>query len=262
MNTKRLYTTKLQAGLGLLNETRILFDLWRPGMTPTQLFQAALDSGEFSNISARRLRNIVLECFAARYLVCEDYPANLIKPLVNALSPEQVLSLLLLFTARANPILADFIRQVYWVRYGDGHDAISNDDAKAFVMEAIRNGRTGKPWSDSTIRRVAAYLTGCCADFGLLASGRKSVRQIKPFQVGPQTIAFLAHDLHFQGLGDNALMAHSDWELFGLSKSELRRAMKRLAFKGFLIIQSAGDVSRIGWRYQNWEELLHVIPEC
>jgi len=262
MNMNRRYTTKLQAGLGLLNETRILFDLWHPGMTSTKLFQAALESGEFSNISARRLRNIVLECFAARYLVSQDYPAEVLKPLMNTLSSEQLSSILLLFTARANPILADFIGQVYWVRYGDGHDTIRNTDAKAFVMEAIRNGRTGKPWSDSTIRRVSAYLTGCCADFGLLAAGRKSVRKIKPYRVGPQTIVFLAYDLHFQGLGDNVLMAHSDWELFGLSKADLRREMKRLAFKGFLIIQSAGDVSRIGWRYQNWEELLHVIPEC
>jgi len=49
--------------------------------------------------------------------------------------------------------------------------------------------------------------------------------------------------------------------LFGLQKEDLKEEMKRLSLKGFLIIQSAGDVIRIGWNYKSWEELIHVIAK-
>ena len=150
---------------------------------------------------------------------------------------------------------------VYWPKYASGQDSISNDDAKNFVIEANQNGKTIRYWSDSTIKRVSRYLTGCCADFGMLEKGRKSVRKIIPFRMEQKTTALLAYDLHFAGFGDNAIITHPDWELFGLQKEDLKEDMKRLSLKGFFIIQSAGDVIRIGWHYKSWEELIHVIAK-
>ena len=74
-----MYTTQLQAGLGLIPETRLLLSLWKPGMSSPALYQAVLKSGEFPNVSARRLRNIVRECFAPRYLVADGRPAQYLK---------------------------------------------------------------------------------------------------------------------------------------------------------------------------------------
>lgn len=261
MNNDQLYTTQLGAGLGVIDETRILLNLWQPGMKSSALYQAALDSGDFPNVTARRLRNIVAECFAPRYLVKDDYPAAILKELITILSSTELTQLFFLFTSRANTILADFVKQVYWMRYAGGLDAISTDDAKDFVVEANQNGKTIRYWSDSMIKRVSSYLTGCCADFGMLEKGRKSVRKIIPFRVQQKNIALLAYDLHFAGVGDNAVISHPDWELFGLQKEDLREEMKRLSLKGFFIIQSAGDVISIGWNFKSWEELIHVITE-
>lgn len=261
MNSDQKYTTQLGAGLGLIEETKILLNLWQPGMKSSELYQAALDSGVFSNVTARRLRNIVAECFAPRYLVKEDYPAFLLKDLKKYLSSTELTQLFFLFTVRANPIFADFVKKVYWAGYANGQDSIRNEDAKNFVIEANQNGKTIQYWSESTIKRVSAYLTGCCADFGILEKGRKSVRKIIPFRIEQTTMAFLAYDLHFAGLGDNAVISHTDWELFGLQKEDIREEIKRLSLKGFFIIQSAGDVIRIGWKYKNWEELIHGIAK-
>ena len=81
MNNGKLYTTQLQAGLGVIDETRMILDLWQPGMKASALYQTALDSGCFPNVTARRLRNIVAECFAPRYLVNDGSPAALLKDL-------------------------------------------------------------------------------------------------------------------------------------------------------------------------------------
>jgi len=175
MDNDKLYTTQLSAGQGMIDESRMLLDLWQPDMKSSELYQTALDSGYFPNVSARRLRNIVAECFAPRFLVKKNYPAAVLKNLKNCLSSTELAQLFFLFTARANPILADFMRGVYWAKYASGQDSISNEDAKNFVVEANQNSKTIRYWSERTIQRMAGYLTGCCADFGMLEKGRCQV---------------------------------------------------------------------------------------
>ena len=255
------YTTQLQAGLGLMEETRQLLYLWQPGMRMTQLYDAALQSGLFRAMAARRLLNVVKECFAPRYLTQGDYPAQYLKMIQGKVPVAAFQQLLFLYTARANPILSDFVREVYWPRYTHGQPAISNDDAREFVRKANQSGKTRQSWSDSTVRRVSSYLTGCCADFGLLEGGTRKVRKIYPFRPEPTTMLWLAHDLHYHNLGDNAVIQHADWQLFGLEPEDVKQELRRLSLKGFFIIQTAGDVSQLSWTYSTWETFIHGLTE-
>ncbi len=255
------YTTQLQAGLGLVDETKTLLDLWIPGMTATQLFQVALESGRFPTVTARRLRNIVAECFAPRYLVAGGTPAAHLKRLAKTIPTVDLAQLMFLFTSRANPILGDFVRDVYWGRYAGGYTQITNDDARTFVERGIDDGKTIKRWSETTVRRISAYLTGCCADYGLLERGSRSSRRILPFRISPVAAAYLAHELHLAGVGDNALLTHQDWMLFGLERADVLEELKRLSLKGLLIVQAAGDVIRISWTHHDMEALCDVLAQ-
>ena len=255
------YTTQLQAGLGLVNETKTLLDLWAPGVSANQLYQVALESGRFPNVTARRLRNIVVECFAPRYLVASGTPAKHLKRLAPMISTADLTQLLLVFTIRANPILGDFVRQVYWARYAGGYIQITNDDARALVERGIDDGKTVKRWSETTVRRVSGYLTGCCADYGLLERGQRTNRRILPFRISPTVTAYLAYELHYAGVGDNALLTHEDWQLFGLAREDVLEEIKRLSLKGLLIVQAAGDVIRISWKQPDMEALCDVLAQ-
>ncbi len=261
MTKSKPYTTQLQAGLGLVNETKTLLDLWVTGVSANQLHQVALESGRFPNVTARRLRNIVVECFAPRYLVAGGTPAAHLKRLATAISTADLTQLLLVFTSRANPILGDFVRQVYWARYAGGYTHVTNDDARAFVERGIDDGKTVKHWSETTVRRVSAYLTGCCADYGMLERGLRSSRSILPFRISPTVAAYLAYELHLAGIGDNALLAHEDWQLFGLAREDVLEEIKRLSLKGLLIVQVAGDVIRISWKQPDMEALCDVLAQ-
>src|SRR5205085_12411981 len=128
------YTTQLGAGMGMIEETRTLLDLWHVGMNATALNQCALQSGRFPNMSARRLRNVVFECFAPRYLRDEEAPARLLQCFKDVLSSQEFEQMLFIYTCRANAILADFVREVYWNAYTSGRMALSNEDARAFVI--------------------------------------------------------------------------------------------------------------------------------
>lgn len=261
MAESKPYTTQLQAGLGLVNETKTLLDLWARGMSANQLHQVALESGRFPNVTARRLRNIVVECFAPRYLVAGGAPAAHLKRLASAISTADLTQLLLVFTSRANPILGDFVRQVYWARYAGGYTHVTNEDARAFVERGIDDSKTVKRWSETTVRRVSAYLTGCCADYGMLERGLRSNRRILPFRISPTAAAYLAYELHLAGVGDNALLTHEDWQLFGLAREDVLEEIKRLSLKGLLIVQAAGDVIRISWKQPDMEALCDVLAQ-
>ena len=258
MTEERFYTTQLQAGLGLIEETRLLLGLYEPEMSTRDLFNKALESGLFPRVSARRLNNIVRECFAPRYLRTPGVALGL-KNLAASLERGEFDQLLFLHTARANLILADFVREVFWPRYSGGRDTLNREDAMEFVGHAVREGKTQSHWADSTVRRVSAYLLGSCADFGLLAGSSRGPRTIQPLRLHAKTAAYLAYDLRFQGLADNQILAHTDWQLFGLEWADVRDQFKRLSLEGFLILQTAGDVTHVSWTLKTREELIDVL---
>ncbi len=259
--TPKRYTSQLGAGLGMIEETHALLDVWTPGMSSIQLFKEALNSGRFPGISARRLRNLINGCFGPRLLVNDGQPAAYVKTLRPSLSVREMEQLLFVYACRANPILEDFVCEVYWPAYAAGQAAIANRDAQVFVTQAVQQGLTTTPWSENTIKNVAGYLTGACADFGLLERGRKGARQMIPCLMEPNVAVLLAYELHFSGLGDNSLVAHADWALFGRNRSDVVTELKRLSLKGLFLVQTAGEVIRIGWQCKNPEELSNAISQ-
>lgn len=260
MSQLRYYTTQLQAGLGLLEETRKLLQIYEPGMSVSQLYEAALASGRFPLVTARRLRNIVSECFAPRYL--RDPPVAIcLKSLLDRLTAAELNQLLFIYTARANLVLADFVREVYWAHYSAGRNDLQLVDARTFIENSVREGKTQKPWSENTIKRIASYLMGSCADYGLLSTTGRNQRVIVAYRILPKVAAYLAYELKFSGLGDNQIVSSPDWRLFGLERADVRDQLKRLSLQGLLIFQAASDVVHIGWTYKSMEELIDVIAQ-
>ncbi|MEW8419747.1 MAG: BrxA family protein [Candidatus Thiodiazotropha endolucinida] len=261
MSAQVIYNTNLAMGLGLIDETNVLLELWAPPMEARELFNKVLELGILPNISAYRLKNIVVRCFAPRFLYPEGPPAKYLKRLKIDLASSELTQLFFLYTCRANPILTDFIKNVYWEKYVAGSELITRDDALQFIRRAIDDGKTPSRWAEGQIKRVGRYLIGCCADFGLLSNRTSIGRRIAPFSIEPRVAAFLAHDLHFSGLGDNAVTSHSDWQLFGMTKSDVRDEFKRLSLRGHFIHQSAGDITHIGWKHKRMEEFVDVLAE-
>lgn len=260
VSANRPYTTKLGAGLGLVEETNTLLSVWSPGISTGDLFRMALESGRFPTITARRLRNIIMECFAPRYLVSGGTPAMHLKLLAAALGPPEMQQLMFVFTCRANPVLGDFVREVYWVRYAGGYTMLTNEDARGFIQRAIGDEKTSMRWADTMVSRVSGYLLGCCADYRLLEGGQRSDRKILPFHISPNVAAYLAYDLHLrENVGDNALLEHEDWQLFGLAHEDVLEELKRITLRGLLIVQAAGNAIRIGWKYTDMEALCDVL---
>lgn len=256
-----MYTVQLGHGLGLIEETPILLDLWQEGMGSADLYCEALESGRFPTMTARRLKNLIDSGFAPRYLSNGSAPAILLKQLRQILSKKEFDQLLFLYTCRAHAILADFVREIYWPAYSGGKQTLTNHQARDFAAAAVRDGKTTTAWSDATVRRAGGYLTGCLADFSLLEPGAKGARKILAYRIEPRVAAILAYELHFDGFGDNGVVSHPEWALFGMESEDVVAELKRLAMRGFFIVQSAGSAIRIGWNHKSMEELVDVLAQ-
>lgn len=253
------YTTQLQAGLGLIEETKTLLTIYYPGMTGSELYSQALESGLFPLVSARRLRNIIAECFTPRYL--KNNSAVYLREISQKLLTNTTVQFFLVFTALANRIFFDFITDVYWNKYSSGAYLLSAEDAQTFVSNAVYDGKTAKIWSESTVRRVSSYLIGCCADYGLVSSKRSSKRELKGLRLHEQTMVFFVYWLHFQDIGDNSIISHDIWRIFGLEPNDVKEELKRISNRGWMIVQSAGNVTRISWTFNNLEEVVNAITQ-
>jgi len=202
------YTAELSKGQGLLQETVTLLHEWQPGMGQVQLYEEVLASGILGKASAQRTKDIVIRCFASRYLGENDAPAIHLKQLVDqGYSASGLSQIFLLHTSRTNRILYDFINEVYWPNYQAGMDRIVRDDSRIFISSVLDEGKMESRWSESTRSRIARYLLSTMADFGMLGSDHGGRREILPFTVSPITVLYLAHDLHFSGCSDNGALA-------------------------------------------------------
>ncbi len=81
------YKSTLSAGQGMIPESRILLELWQPGMDGKELHRTALASGRFATVSAKRLSNMVIDVFTPRFLTCERPPAAWLKDATGSAQP-------------------------------------------------------------------------------------------------------------------------------------------------------------------------------
>ena len=257
---EKIYTSALAKGQGMVQETISLLQLWEPGMSKDELIRQSLNSGILQKATALRVKDIVGRVFAKRYLIDDARPARQLKQIIERLGYISWLpQLFLVYTTRCNAILHDFICGTYWRKYAAGAAHISKTDAITFLDEAAHSGYIPEQWSESIKTRVARYIMGSLTDFGLAGPDKKGLRETLPFTISKPTLLYLVHDIHFSGYSDNSILEHADWCLFGLDKRSLLQEIERLSFDGHFIMQYAGDLLRISWKYRSMEECISAL---
>lgn len=254
------YTTELSKGQGAVPECLALLRFWEPGMSGHELAARALEQGILGKASARRTRDLVKSVFARRYLVDGAQPARSLKYLLHASARPAVLrQLMFLFTCRDHAILRDFVIRVYWPKYAVGASTVGREDGLGLIERGVAHGNIPARWSEKMSQRVAGYVVGALADFGLIEERRASEKKILPYYIDPATTLYLVHEAHFKGVNDTSILDQPDWALFGLTRADAAREVERVAFHGHYIFQSSGELVRISWKYWTMGEVLDAI---
>lgn len=257
---QRSYTTQLQAGLAMLQETRDLLRIYEPGVTASELSDMALKQNIFPRMTARRAHNVVTEMFAPRYLSNQGQPAIVLQQLMRkGMYPDDFNQLCFLYTARAQAIFGEFLAQVYWPLVDQGATTLERNLAEEFVRRGLDNGRMQKRWTDSTIRRVSAYILGCAVDFGLLQKSSAAKFPVARYPLRRTTAIFLAHELHFSGIANTQLADQPDWVYFGLNPSDARRLLTSGLLDADMISSSGSPLADLSWRHTNFTSFVHEL---
>jgi hypothetical protein len=261
MSATREYNTALCKGQGMLPETIRLLQVWEPGMSATQLAEKVRSHGLIPKATAQRVSDIVSRAFAPRYLDNKGQAAGWLRSLIQrGMSLDRLNQLFLLYTAREHLILYDFIREVYWPRYSANSKFLFREDSVNFIKSAQASGRIKTRWTEGNNVRIGRYLLAALSDFKLIGEAQGDRRPILPFTPLPSTVIYLAHELHFANVGDGQIINHTDWEVFGLSASDVLNQLRRLSGQGRFIVQ-AGDIVRISWSCKTMEECLDVVTQ-
>jgi hypothetical protein len=255
-----LYTTNLSKAQGLVPETLELLTLWQPGMSAAELKNLVKETGALGRATDTRITDVVNRGFAQRYLIDDARPAAALKRLVESgVNRSALHQIILIHTARHNPVFHDFVTEVYWRKALSGTGEVTKEDTRDFLERAAACGRIVPRWADSMMERVTRYLLGTLEDFRMIAENRHGRRQAKPPAILSETALFLAYELHFHGVEDRDIPEHPDWKLFGLMPGEVISLMEREAAKGHLQVQNAGQLLRIEWKWPDMNQLIDAL---
>lgn len=250
------YNIDLCKGTGLIQETILLLNLYQYGMTKQEMTREAIASNVLVKASDKRIKDIVEIAFYKRFVNDDPFvPVNLQLLINKNLSLELVSQLFLIYTSRANLILLDFIIEIFWPIVSKGTKEFDFNYSRRFITDTIRQTDLIIGWSETTQKRVASYIISALVDFRFLDKERK----VKPVFLHDLTANYLAHELHFKGLSDNAIVESKEWGLFGYSKFDTIKHLERLSFQGHFILQNSGEIIKINWTYKNMQELTNAI---
>lgn len=251
------YNSNLLKGTGLIQEMLVLIEEYNQSESAQDFQKRVLEEGLLSKSTDNRTIDVVRNIFRTRFLNQKLDVTAYIKSMRNEyVSMEVITQLFLIYTCRANPILGDFISEIYYSHTKNGKSKISAEDPKIFIRAAIGDGRIQTSWSSSTIEKVSEHINACLIDFGLVDKSK----QILPFRAIDLTVNYLLHELHFQGYSEMEILHHRDWQIFDLDSSSLVSIAERISFRGTFIFQFSGEILKIGWNYDNMEEFLE--NEC
>jgi hypothetical protein len=259
--TRRCYTLALLKGRALVPETRALLKTWEPGESAASLAARTLREDILGRATARRALDIV-QVFARRLLQPTDAPARHLKPLTRAGTgaPRQIFSdLLFYYVARQDDLLWDFTVKRYWPAVREGRLTIANREVADLIWEAEQDGRIARSWSAESKRELVGRVLGTLSDFGLLEPLKPGRRKVAQYRVADGTVLSLAHLLHEQGVPDGLLADQPPWSLFGLAPDDVWGRLELLAGDGWLVVQRAGQVARVTWKYAHAEDVSHAL---
>lgn len=261
MSRREYYSTALAQAQGITSECLSLFEIWEEPMTSSELFELVQSTNALSLDSERRLRNVVIEGFGSRFLrePYIDAASSLKRIFTHCRDQALVNQIILLYALRQHGIFFDFVTDEYWPAFRAGRQSIKKEDIVLLIDRGCVSGRLKNNWSKSVKSRVSSYVLGVAEDFHFVGKARSGERPILSWTPHDHLILYLAYDLHFMQASDDEVANSDEWKAFGFQRDDVTLYLNRLQNQGHLIAQDTGHLCRIDWKYQNREELAHVL---
>ena len=209
--------------------------------------------------SRKRTTDVIRYIFLPRYV--NGYPEGhwiFLKKLIKANVSRDILRPILYFYGAINEhLIKDFVEKVLLPRYKKGILEVDSQDVCSFINHGIDDESIPVKWSESVSKRVASGLFAALKEFGILEGGRR--RKISPKFIPLPVFVYIAFFIFKEGIVGKKIIHHDYWNLFLLNQVEITHLFMEAHQQKYLHYEEVGDIVRIDFFYNTFEELVNVI---
>lgn len=247
------YTSRIQKGGALLQEMRLLVQIWTDASLETNRAEVILRN-PLNKATRARVADVINRIFVPRFV---DGPIKngwkLLLPLERlGASASMVRPIYYWFTALAEPIAYDFCCEYLSAQRSNGVRAIDVKAAASWICSRNLN------WSETVTIKVTRALLAAFRDFGVLDG--KAKKWIASPHLPTPAFAYIAFCMHHSlGVAARNILAHPDWRLFMLTPADVERLLLEAHQQRFLEYHAAGSVIRLSFPVATAEQYAHVV---
>ena len=255
---EKTYTSNIIHAGALVADTRLLLAAWNTQESVPENLQRVVDENLLAKSSRARLKE-ELVVFKKRYLLDAELTAALVTLVQANIAGKTLHAILYYLTAEADPLIADSVTELFAAMLAEGKHDITTKAMTAWLLAAVRTGRTAGQWSASTAERIAHGVLATLRDFDIIA-GKAKKRLQQPFLPVP-AFAFIAFLLQREGQTGERLLTHPSWRRFLLNRREVEQHFLAAHQENVLNYQAAGRVVRIEFPVNTIKEYARVLVE-
>ena len=248
------YTTRLQKGGALLEETRVLVRTWNEIRTD-ELREKIVATNLLNKQTRARMADVYRRTYLPRF-IRGPIPNTwkLVRPLEDANAPLSIIRPVYYWiSAKAEPMLADFCREYILPRAAIVRAGIGTEEVLSWFHSK------GCPWSPTVAKKVARGLLAALRDFGILEGRAK--KRLASFSLSVGAFAYLALCLRTTGVVSRSLVRHPDWELFLLRLADVEHFFLLAHQDRMLEYHAAGSTVSISFPTESLDEYAHVVAQ-
>ena len=248
------YNTRIQKGGALIDDMRKLVRAWQ--VIPAEQQTQALVRANLLNKKTRaRSADILRRTYIPRFVEGPIPSAwKLVRPLEDVeVSPQLVKPIYYWISAKAEPMIYDFVREFLFPRLATARAGIDQSEVLNWLY-----GK-GCQWSPTVSIKVTRGLLAALRDFGVLEG--RATKRLASMRLPIGSFAYLAFCLHKLGFLGRDLVFHPDWQLFLLHTPDVEHNLLEAHQRRILDYQAAGSIVRLSFPYDSFEEYARVVVD-
>jgi hypothetical protein len=149
--------------------------------------------------------------------------------------------LLLWHMTRDEFLVRDFLENWLFLAYDSGTFRVRPEELHSYLKGIAKRGATTEhPWTEHTIKRVAAGLLKIAVDFGLLRGS--VVKEFASYHLPERSFLYLLHAMRDAKVSPGSLVGSPDWRMFLMRPADVEHELLRLHQFRKLEYQVAGSL--------------------
>lgn len=226
----------------MIDETYAVFAAWDFARSKRENLDRLRDENFIGASSVTWLRDV------AKVLNRRFEPADRDRALVvlakSGCDIEEWKPLLLWHITRDEFLVRDFLQNWLFPAYDSGAFRVRPEELHAYLQGIGKRGATTEhPWTEQTMKRVAAGLLKIAVDFGLLRGS--VVKEFASFHLPERSFVYLLHALRDEKLSPSKVVGSPDWRMFLMRPADVEHELLRLHQFRKLEYQVAGSLVQL-----------------